>query len=186
MKQSITIRRATLEDAMAIAIVQVSSWHTTYPGIVDQSYIDGLSTDERAAAWSRRLGDSSDGPGIFVAERSVGELVGFISGGRIRMPELQFDAELYAIYLLAGQQRHGLGTQLVRAWAETAVDRGFRAAIVRVLAANSARAFYERLGAHLIKQTEVAIGGRFYPELWYGWNDLRTLIEDLRMPRARR
>lgn len=172
---SITIRRARPEDAMAIATVQVSSWQTTYSGIVDQSYIDGLSIVKRAAAWTRRLGTLADAPDVLVAELSPGELVGFISGGRIRAPEAGFDAELHAIYLLAGQQRHGLGTQLVRAWAEISIARGFRAAVVRVLAANSACVFYETLGARLVKEGELAIGNRSYPERWYGWDDLRLL-----------
>ena len=62
-----------------------------------------------------------------------------------------------------------------RGVAVSVIARGFRTAIVRVLAANSACVFYEQLGARRIKHGELAIGGRSYPELWYGWDDLRAL-----------
>ena len=36
------IREANLADAMAIAMVQVDSWRTTYAGIVPQEYLDAF------------------------------------------------------------------------------------------------------------------------------------------------
>ena len=53
--------------------------------------------------------------------------------------------------------------------------RGFHAAIVRVLAANPACQFYERLGARRLTEGSLDLGGQPYPELWYGWDDLREL-----------
>jgi ribosomal protein S18 acetylase RimI-like enzyme len=69
----------------------------------------------------------------------------------------------------------GLGRRLVAAWAQLAVDRGLRSAVVRVLAANPARGFYEHLGAHRLKEARHAIGGIEYSEIWYGWSNLRDL-----------
>lgn len=165
-----TIRRALPADAIAIAEVHVAAWRTTYPGIVDQGYIDSMSVAERAATWSERLaGDAASAPDILVATAGDGRVVGFISGGAIREPLAGFDAELHAIYLLASFQGAGLGRRLVGEWAALAITRGFRAAIVRVLAANPARLFYERLGGELLRETELVIGARSYPERWYGW-----------------
>jgi GNAT superfamily N-acetyltransferase len=166
------IRRARPGDARAIAEVHVASWRSTYPGIVDQAYIDTLSVGERAANWERRLIDPPNpAPDILVAA-SAGSIVGFASGGPIRAPRAGFDAELYAIYLLKNAQGAGIGRALFRAWAQMAIDRGFRAAIVRVLSANPACAFYERLGARFLESGELTIGGKPYAESWYGWTDL--------------
>ncbi len=171
-----TIRRATVDDADALATVHVASWRTTYPGIVDQQYIDSLTVEDRSDAWRRRLADDSHAAmDVFAAELPDRGIVGFASGGRIREPQSGFDAELYAIYLLADVQGAGIGRQLVRAWAECAIERGFRSALVRVLAANPACTFYERLGARRIKEAALRIGGREYPEVWYGWSDLSEL-----------
>jgi GNAT superfamily N-acetyltransferase len=171
-----TLRVADVNDAPAIAGVLVASWRTTYPGIVAQSYIDGLSVAERTTAWERRLrGDAGDPPDTVVAETSSGAVVGFASGGALRSPHPGFDAELYAIYLLREVQGQGLGRRLGAHWARRAVDRGFHAAIVRVLADNPACRFYERLGGRRVKEGSLELGGQPYAEVWYGWDDLRDL-----------
>ena len=171
-----TIRSADVDDAAAIAAVQVASWQTTYPGIVAQSYIDGLSVAERTIAWERRMrSEPNAAPETVVAEIAPGAVVGFASGGRLRAPHPGFDAELHAIYLLSNAQRRGLGRQLTTEWARRAVARGFHAAIARVLAGNPAWRFYERLGARRVKEGTLDLGGQPYPEIWYGWDDLRVL-----------
>ena len=112
----ITIRRATADDAAAIAEVHVASWRTTYPGIVDQSYIDNLSVDERAAKWTQRLSATdSAASDILVATTPERRIVGFISGGLIREAFAEYDAELHAIYLLESFQGMGLGSRLSNA-----------------------------------------------------------------------
>ncbi len=175
-ESSITIRSALPSDAEAIADVHVASWRTTYSGIVDQAYIDALSVSERAAAWTRRLTvASADAPDILVAIAPDSQLVGFLSGGTIREPLPEFDAELHAIYLLEPFQGSGLGRRLAREWAARAVARGFHAGVVRVLAHNPACAFYERLGATRLRDTQSVIGGQPYPERWYGWRNLLDL-----------
>jgi GNAT superfamily N-acetyltransferase len=173
---SFTVRRATSEDARAIAEVHVASWRTTYPGIVDQAYIDGLSVDERAAVWARRLETQDESkPDVLVALTPESGVVGFASGGVIRHPYIDFDAELHAIYLLKPFQGLGLGRRLVQEWSIKALERGLHAAIVRVLADNPACAFYEKLGAELVRESQLEIAGKSYPEQWYAWRNLRDL-----------
>jgi ribosomal protein S18 acetylase RimI-like enzyme len=173
---TLVTRLAVPADATAIAEVHVAAWRTTYRGIVDQGYIDTLSVAERAAAWSQRLsGNVTPAPDILVAVGTDGRIVGFISGGLIREPFAGFDAELHAIYLLEAFQRAVMGRRLVREWATLAVAHGLRAAVVRVLAANPARLFYERLGAEYLREAPHVISGKPYPESWYGWRSLRDL-----------
>jgi GNAT superfamily N-acetyltransferase len=171
-----SFRIADSRDAAAIAAVQVASWQTTYPGIVAQPYIDALSIEEQRGDWERRLhaarGIISD---VVVAETASGDLVGFASGGPHREATPGFDAELHAIYILKNAQGHGLGRRLVVEWATLAAAHGLGAAVVRVLAANPARGFYERLGARWIKEADLQIGREQYPEIWYGWDDLHAL-----------
>jgi GNAT superfamily N-acetyltransferase len=173
---SITIRRAVLDDVTAIANVHVATWRTTYFGIVDQAYLDSLSTDARAAMWARLLStDAQTAPDVLVAVAADGRIVGFASGGVSRESLYGFDSELHAIYLLEPFQHVGIGRRLVRDWAALAVSRGFRAAIVRVLATNPSLLFYERLGAEYLRETQVTIGDQPHAEAWYGWRDLLAL-----------
>lgn len=171
----ITIRRANSADANAIAEVHVASWRTTYAGIVAQAYLDGLSLDDRRAAWGRWLADASASRSeIFVAEMHGG-IVGFVAGGPLQIATSGYDAQLHAIYLRAGVQGKGTGRRLVRVWAAAVIDRGCSAAIVEVLARNPARGFYERLGARHLEDNDVVIGGEVYSEARYGWTDLLAL-----------
>jgi hypothetical protein len=44
----ITFRRATANDAAAIAALRVDSWRTTYRGVMPDAYLDGMRADESA------------------------------------------------------------------------------------------------------------------------------------------
>jgi GNAT superfamily N-acetyltransferase len=168
------IRKAKPRDAHAIAGVHVESWKTTYPGIIAQSYIDGLKVEDGVARWQERL-SQADGPAVFVAEDEAG-IFGFAAGGTIMHPVDGFDGELGAIYLLASHQRKGAGAALVRRIAAALRERGFRNMVVWVLKANPARGFYERMGGVLVAEQGIEIGGVTLPEVAYGWKDVSALV----------
>ena len=171
----VRVRRATVADADAIGRVHVESWRTTYRGIVPQEYLDGLRAEQRAANWRRSLAASPEQSFVFVAERA-GAIVGFASGGRERRQSAAFAGELEAIYLLADQQRGGIGHLLVAAVATELLRRDLRSMLLWVLEQNSpARAFYERLGGRIVEQQSVTIGGLALTELANGWHDIAPL-----------
>jgi ribosomal protein S18 acetylase RimI-like enzyme len=170
-----SVRAARASDAPAIARVLVDSWRSTYGGIIAQSYIDGMSVESQTKRWQRRLSEPKVLATTVVVDDDGGVVVGFAAGGPIRERCDDFDAELYAIYVAADAQGRGLGRQLLTEWARRASSQGFRAAIVRVLTANSARAFYERLGGRWLKEATLDLDGAAYAESWYGWDSLDAL-----------
>jgi GNAT superfamily N-acetyltransferase len=167
----VSIRRASGQDAGAIAHVHVQSWRTTYAGIVPEEYLAGLKESERTPLWQDWL--SRDTP-VFVAEKD-GEVVGFASGGKLREPLEDYDAELFAIYLLERAQRQGIGTALLRCVAEWLRTQGFKSMAVWVLADNLSVGFYEESGAQRISSKEIEIGGVVLAELALGWPQLVTI-----------
>jgi ribosomal protein S18 acetylase RimI-like enzyme len=163
----VRIRKADLNDAPAIGLVQVESWRKTYPGIVPDAYLEDLDDEVRAAAWKEELEGGRNL--IFVAEDRWG-IFGFISGGAIRDPIEGYDAELYAIYLMPARQRRGLGQELAMTLREWLVMQGFSSMIVWVLELNlPAVSFYKRMGGLQIAQKTIEIGGKVLTELAFGW-----------------
>ncbi|WP_027408371.1 GNAT family N-acetyltransferase [Anoxybacteroides tepidamans] len=170
------IRKATLEDAKAIASVHVESWKTTYKGIVPSAYLQELKVAEKEELWKRIL--QQDHHHIFVAEE-YGTVCGFISGGNNRVKEgtlAEYEGELYAIYLLKEAQRKGYGKKLVSAFIKDLWNDGIRSLIVWVLNDNPSKHFYERLGAAVVGEETIEIGGKALKEICYGWKELEQLL----------
>ena len=168
----VLIRAATQDDAGSISRVHIESWRTTYRGIVPNQFLADLNVEERAVRWREVL--KSD-PYIFIAERD-GQVIGFISGGTIREPLEECDAELFAIYLLAEVQGKGVGTALLMELAKRLEADGFQRMAVWVLEANASRGFYERSGAVRVTAKEIEIGGVLLPVAAYAWPSLKAVV----------
>ena len=158
-----------------MAKVHVDSWRTTYKGIVPDDFLDGMSYATSEARWRRISAQTSRAYAMFVAVDEGGNIVGFATGGRERSGDEAFDGELYAIYLLQGYQRQGIGQALFRRIVQHLIAHGFRSMLIWVLADNPACRFYESMGGVPVRDSEVDIGGKHLRELGYGWTDLRSL-----------
>lgn len=170
---SVNMRQATIHDAPEIARVHVDSWRTTYKGIVPQEYLDSLSYAARTDAWNAGLAKTD--ALNFVAE-DTGKMCGFICGGKLREPIADYDAELYAIYLLAEYQNRGIGRSLAQHLAKSLVQDGFKQLVVWVLVENPACGFYTHLGGERIAEKPIQIGGAQLVEVAYGWKRIHDLV----------
>jgi GNAT superfamily N-acetyltransferase len=170
---NLTIRKADIEDAAAIAHVHLESWKTTYAGIVSDAFLASLNKEDRTHSWQEQIlaGNIS----IFVAEDEKA-IFGFAAVGKIREKLDDYDAELYAIYLLRERQGQGVGRTLVLTSASALRVKGFMSMIVWVLEQNPSVSFYERLGAVQIARKVINIGGANLQELAFGWLSLDRLI----------
>jgi len=171
----VTIRRASVADAEAIARVRVDSWRASYRGIMPDAYLDGMKAEESTRMWTRVLAAASDAACTFVAEID-GELVGFAAGITLAEPKLEFDAELSALYLLPSAQRAGIGRRLLMQVAATLAAAGAPDMLVWVLAKNrKARDFYEHLGAQLLAEQTFKWDELDLIEVAYGWREIASI-----------
>lgn len=169
ISEPIVIRRARPGDARGIAEVHVAAWRETYRGIVPDSYLDGLSIDEREVMW-RRLETPGHRSFAFVAVDGTERVVGFASGGPRRDGPEEYAGELNAIYLLRAAQGHGIGHRLVAAMARELAAREMRSMLLWVFRDNlPARRFYEALGGRLLTTQQFEIEGQTITEVSYGW-----------------
>lgn len=160
------IRKAERNDARAIAEVQVESWRTTYHDIVPQSFLDGLSVQDRMKVWEKVM----DAHFVFVAENEQGEIIGFASGGIERTKDYpEYTGELYAIYLLEQTQKKGIGQQLFTHVVSTLQEEGHRSMLIWALSENPACRFYEKMGGREVDKVMTEIGGKPLEETAFGW-----------------
>lgn len=196
--QQIRIRPAVDSDARGITRVHIDSWRSTYAGIVPADHLAGLDYDEREKRWHRLLADPRQN--AFVAEDRDGRIIGFASGGPERTgsepasgtsscsgdPQVasggpdpntppEYSAELYAIYLYASDQRHGVGRRLVASLCSWFLSREWYSMLTWVLTDNPSRNFYEALGGEEVRVETITIGGTELTEVAYGWSDISPL-----------
>lgn len=166
------IRKAVLADAKGIAKVHIDSWRTTYTKIVPDEYLNKLSYESREQLWQ----DNIPNGGVYVAETTNGEIVGFSSGGKERTGNYpEYAGELYAIYILKEYQGNGLGKSLVKPIIAELQQQNISTMLVLVLEDNSCRFFYEALGGKKIDTFQVDFADEKLNELVYGWDDIRNI-----------
>jgi ribosomal protein S18 acetylase RimI-like enzyme len=167
------IRRATLDDAAALAEVHEATWRETYAGLMSEQMIDALTADARAEAWRRILSGQAGYLGTTYVAEGGGKLVAYASCGEQRdasLAALGYAGEFAAVYVLGSAQRRGLGTALMRTMMRDLTDRGLTGFTLWVPRDNiPARSLYEQLGGRRIGQrTETGPHGTLV-EVAYGW-----------------
>lgn len=143
------IRRATPDDAAAVAAVQARSWRHAYADIVEPDRMP--ATEQQAPRFAEHIAGGGD---VFVWDQDE-RVVGFaaLAGN-----------ELVAIYVDPPAQGAGVGTALLEAAVEGLRADGHREAFLWTFEANGlARAFYERHGWELVPGSQ----HRLAPEVRY-------------------
>ncbi|MBS1914551.1 MAG: GNAT family N-acetyltransferase [Bacteroidetes bacterium] len=167
---NVRLRPASGADARAIAEVQVAAWRTAYRGIIDTAYLASLNAEERAAQWERWFGSPDlERRSLLVAMNAERGVIGFAAAGPERACNDERAGELYAIYLLAEWQRHGIGARLFRESAAALQSIGMQTMLVWVLRDNPGRRFYHRMNGTETREQSITIGNRPYAEIGYSW-----------------
>lgn len=172
------VRAATIDDAPAIARVNVDTWRTAYRHIIPADFLANLSYETVESNWRELLLNAKDN-GVFacVAESETGKIVGFAAGCPERTGNYDFRGELSAIYILEAYQRQGIGRKLVREVAAKLAEFKLNSMLLWVLADNSACKFYEALGGEKVDDRETVRAGVLLKEIAYGWCDTTVIIE---------
>jgi ribosomal protein S18 acetylase RimI-like enzyme len=170
----ITVRRARLSDAAAIGAVHVAAWRSTYPGILPEKYLAGLSATRHARQYEAAI---SSGATVLVAAPDTGtpRIVGFATVGAARTEGLG-DGEIETLYVLDDFRDQGLGRRLIRAAATRLASGGCRSAFLWVLRENPSRFFYQHIGGQPVAQGQTRVAGMVLPQIAYGWDPIDRLL----------
>jgi ribosomal protein S18 acetylase RimI-like enzyme len=167
------IRPATFADAESIARVHVQSWEETYRGILPDETLDARPLSIRILHWRDWL--SRAGRWTFVSE-SNGEVNGFACAF-VNDDEPGFDSVLSTLYVLRSAQGRGIARALLRELASELVRANVRSMWLLTLRdRNPARAFYERVGAVLLREEPAPVSlGAGVMDAVYGFPDVAIL-----------
>ena len=163
---AVKFRRPERKEAEAFAALHVQCWREAYPAILPAKLMATFSTEMRLPMWQAALIN----PERFILGAYVdGEPVGFVMSGA---PSEKYiddqDGHLWALYIAASQHRKGIGRALTFAAMQHWIEQGGKTMTVGVLAENkSARAFYESMGAKLLKYGTYNWSGFDLPDCLY-------------------
>jgi ribosomal protein S18 acetylase RimI-like enzyme len=155
----IEIRPATLADAEAIVRVHVTAWQESYKGIIEQSYLDNLSYEDRLG-FRKQILIAQVASSIHLVALCDSQIVGFCDAGPSSTKSPDYLGEIYAIYLLEGYKQLGIGTKLMNAAIAHLFHHGLTPSITWVLEENKqACSFYEKLGGKKTGEKPVEYSG---------------------------
>ncbi len=172
----IAIRRARPGDAPGIGAVHVASWRATYPGVLPDEYLAGMSVQRQSGHYDRAI---RLGIGVHVATVSgsdqAPQVIGFCSANRNRRSGLA-DGEIETLYVLDDYRERGVGRQLLRCAASYLAASGCKSVCLWVLRDNPAAFFYERMGGRKLAHSVTRVAGVEIPQTAYGWDPIELLL----------
>jgi ribosomal protein S18 acetylase RimI-like enzyme len=162
---SFSIRRATVEDALAVAAVKYHGWQNTYRGIISDAYLDAMDLDELGATWIKILSPENKRNSTDVMVNDTGAVTGFVSYSKHGNEKLNVEGEIMALYLLKEYHGKGLGAQLflqginqLKVWEVNSFS-------LFVLAQNPALNFYRKFKPVQEFMEKIKLGGEEYEEV---------------------
>jgi len=144
----IDFRRATAEDASALARIHVDSWHVAYKDILPRTRLARASHERRTKSFRQSLAAGSEETYLALV---AGEPVGFLTLGSSRDPDAVPDrtGEIWGMYIAPKHWRKGIGCFLCKEGEHMLRERGYGETVLWVLENNTqARFFYEAMGFH--------------------------------------
>lgn len=164
-----TVRRASPEDAPAIAAISVRAWRKAYGHILPAEKLATLDIDARAVRWEGRLTKTppEDVWVVLDGERTVG-----FAAGCLKVDEpFQNEWFITAVYVDPDLQGRGAGRLVLRAAVGHGMALGQPDVKLSVFQENhSARQFYAKCGGEETDQGTWDWEGETYPIVYVRFN----------------
>ena len=144
-------RRATTEDAVAIAQVHADGWHRAHEGLVPDEYIRSRASRGHAGFWREELEiEAADRKPWVALDAALEEerIIGFADGGMARDDDLDSaTGEVYTLFVTPECWEKGIRSMLVEHVARDLREHDFVRAVFWVLESDTVmRAFAEYTG----------------------------------------
>ena len=152
---TITYRKAVLEDCLDLAILKGQVWNTTYKGIYSEEKLSGYDIAKNESIFQNIVNNPDIE--LFVALDNQ-KIVGLMTCGKPYRPFMDFQQEIGLLYILKEYQRKGIGKTFFEIAKNQVKGNGYTKFFLSVNSKNfDAQKFYESMGGVTIYQDEVSI-----------------------------
>ena len=137
----VSVRVGWADDAAGIAAVQVRAWREEYVDLLPAEVIEALDPDQFAQAWQASLSSPKDARNRVLVALERNTVRGFAVTGPTTDPDCDpvVDGEISELTVDPDQTRHGHGSRLVQACADTLRADRFRTALIWLNATDDVR-----------------------------------------------
>ncbi len=162
----IEIRRAKAADAVAVAETHDEAWRAAYQGIIPGVELDKLISRRGPAWW-----ESAIRKGSRISILAFGDkIAGYANYGRNRARSLDYDGEIYELYLRPEYQGLGFGRRLFASARRDLAQSGMKSLVVWALSDNEpAIEFYRALGGRAVARSSERFGNRTLDKVAFAW-----------------
>ena len=173
---NIIIRKANIEDAKGIVEVKMSSWLTTYKGLMPDEVLKERqeTMNERIPKTEEQIRNYNN---IYVAVDDD-RVVGTMSYGKSRNEKYKDCGEINFIYLTDEYKGLGIGKRLFFTGLKELIDMGYNNMVLNVLDGNKTIGFYEKYKGKKIEQKEEYFGNQKLNENIMLFEDIEKIYED--------
>lgn len=141
------IRKRELKDSDELAHAIAVIWNTTYKGIVDDEFLEGLLQNEKESAEKLR-NNLSKQPNYYVLTLD-NKIIGWIYF-TLDSDKYENAAEIHSLYVLKKWQGRGYGKLLYNYAVDIISQNGIKKLIIGCLDGNPSNEFYKYLGGKYI------------------------------------
>ncbi len=174
----ISILKAGINDAEAIAAIHTASWRDVYWNILPEAYLTKQIEQERGQFWRHKIQHKSDNEIVLII--NCGEaIVGFIWTTEVGEPG--YDAVIEALHIDTGYKGCGYGKKLIKAAVKQLIDEGHQSVCLRVFDDNlPAIKFYQHIGGIKDQSGIDNFAGANATDSRIGWKDIKALLSALK------
>lgn len=166
----LTLRKTEETEYPAVTDISVEVWKHAYKGIIDDVFLNSISSEARLKERIKWLTEPNKYSFIALYKDKI---FGFCDFGISRHIEYG-KGEIYAIYVLPEHHGKGAGTMLLKHAMHILEQKELTPYIVIALEKNiTANSFYEKMGFHFIDTITANIGNTTYPENVYRRSDIQ-------------
>jgi ribosomal protein S18 acetylase RimI-like enzyme len=160
---SFQLRPATLDDAAAIAHVQVTTWQDTYANIIDPDFLKAFTIEKATNIQVNRIQtDNAYRVVATIDEQVVGYAVANLN--ETETEPFKGDWFLFSLHVLPEHQGKGFGKALLNDAMREGKIRNFSRLVFGVFSENErSKQFYQHNGALFLEILPFQLDGKQYP-----------------------